>query len=173
MKNETNIYDIDGKLIRKAGDNHEFTIQEVQEKLKYYREKLEEEQKSETPDKTRIATYNTYINNLANYVAFKMTQLSNDELADLIGVNNLKKTSKEEVNKALDDTTADTRAENEVSEPENTSDECKTDEKPGNDDTIGRNDGDVQEERPITQSDLLVERDNVNTVMDEYIEVNE
>lgn len=30
MNNYTNIYDIDGNIIRKAGDNHRFTIEEVE-----------------------------------------------------------------------------------------------------------------------------------------------
>jgi hypothetical protein len=30
MNNYTNIYDIDGNIIRKADDNHRFTIEEVE-----------------------------------------------------------------------------------------------------------------------------------------------
>lgn len=46
MKNNTNIYDVDGEIIRAAGDNHRFTIEEAQSKIKYYREKID---KSEDP----------------------------------------------------------------------------------------------------------------------------
>lgn len=30
MKVDSNIYDIDGNLIRKAGDTHKFTVEEVE-----------------------------------------------------------------------------------------------------------------------------------------------
>lgn len=173
MKNNTNIYDIDNELIRKAGDNHEFTIQEVQEKLKHYRERLEEEQKREDADPRRIASYNTYIRNLSNYLAVKMTQLSNEEIADLIGVNNLKKTTTEEVENALNDTRTGGDTENEIQDSDPTIEEDNRDEKLGNDDTLGRGDSDIQEGRPITQDDLLVERPEINDKMDEYVEFEE
>ena len=176
MKTETNIYDIDGEIIRKQGDNHEFTLQEVQEKIKYYREKLEAEQSSETPNKHKISTYNDYINNLTNYASFKISKLSPDEIADLIGTNNLKKTSTEEVDRALNDTETDTNTENEIPESTPTSGESDTNKEPGNDETVGRELSDIHEERSVSQSDLLVERDNVSDNMDEYvdyIEVNE
>lgn len=174
MKNETNIYDIDGDIIRQAGDNHEFTIPEIQEKLKNYREKLENEQKSDNPDKHKIAVYNDYINNLANYLAFKASQLNSDELLDLIGTNNLKKTSEEDIQKALnDDTTAAESTTDEVQGEHPTDPGDNTNEESRNDEIIGRDDSNIQEERPLTQSDLLVERDNVTTNMDEYVEFEE
>lgn len=173
MKTETNIYDINGEIIRQAGDNHEFTISEAQERLQHYRKLLDAEKLAEEPDKKKIDTYNIYINNLANYVAYKMTQLSSDELAELIGVNNLKKTDAEEINKALNDTETIADTANEVPEKSTTDNtESNTDEKPGDDETIGRELSDIPEERPITQDDLLVERDDVKTVMDEVIEVD-
>lgn len=174
MKTETNIYDINGEIIRQAGDNHEFTISEAQERLQHYRKLLDAEKLAEEPDKKKIDTYNIYINNLANYVAYKMTQLSGDELAELIGVNNLKKTDAEEVSKALNDTETITDTTNEIpngSTTDNT--ESNTDKESGDDETIGRELSDVSEERSITQDDLLVERNNVTTVMDEVIEVDE
>ena len=173
MKNNTNIYDIDDELIRKAGDNHEFTIQEVQEKLKHYRERLEEEQQREDADPRRIASYNTYIRNLSNYLAIKISQLSSNEIADLIRVNNLKKTTTEEVEKALNDTKTGGDTENEIQDSDSTVEENNRDEKPGNDDTIGRGDSDIHEERPVTQEDLLVERGEVTDKMDEYVEFEE
>lgn len=36
MKNNTNIYDIDGEIIRQAGDNHQFSIDEAKEKIQHY-----------------------------------------------------------------------------------------------------------------------------------------
>lgn len=174
MKTETNIYDINGEIIRQAGDNHEFTISEAQERLQHYRKLLDAEKLAEEPDKKKIDTYNIYIKNLANYVAYKMTQLSGDELAELIGVNNLKKTDTEDINKALNDTETTTDTTNEVPDGRVTEDtEGNTDEESGDAETIGRELSDVSEKRPFTQDDLLVERDNVITNMDEIIEVDE
>lgn len=174
MKTETNIYDINGEIIRQAGDNHEFTVSEAQERLQHYRKLLDAEKLAEEPDKKKIDTYNIYINNLANYVAYKMTQLSGDELADLIGVNNLKKTDTEDINKTLNDTETTTDTTDEIPDGQTTEDtEGNTDEESGDAETVGRELSDVSEKRPLTQDDLLVERDNVTTNMDEIIEVDE
>lgn len=174
MKTETNIFDINGEIIRQAGDNHEFTISEAQERLQHYRKLLDAEKLAEEPDKKKVDTYNIYIKNLANYVAYKMTQLSNDELAELIGVNNLKKTDTEDINKALNDTETTTDTTNEVPDGQVTEDtEDNTDEESGDAETVGRELSDVSEKRPLTQDDLLVERDNVITNMDEIVEVDE
>ena len=174
MKTETNIYDINGEIIRQAGDNHEFTLSEAQERLQHYRKLLDAEKLAEEPDKKKIDTYNTYINNLANYVAHKMSQMTPGELADLIGVNNLKKTDTEDINKALNDTETTTDTANEIPEGSDSTDtESNTNEEFGDVETIGRKLSNIPEERVLTQSDLLVERDNVITNMDEVIEVDE
>lgn len=173
MKTTTNIYDINGEIIRQAGDNHEFTLKEAQEKLQHYRKLREAEEESETPDKTKIAAYTTYINNLANYAAYKMSELTPEQLADMIGVNNLKQTSSEEINKALNDTETVTDTTDEVSGSDTTSGEDNTNEESRDDEIIGRELGDIHEKRSVSQSDLLVERDSVNTAMDEYVEFEE
>lgn len=67
MNNTTNIYDIDNELIRAAGDNHEMTIEEAQERLKMYEEKVKQLSENE-PDSSKIAVYNDYIKNLAGYI---------------------------------------------------------------------------------------------------------
>jgi hypothetical protein len=73
MKSYTNIYDIDGNIIRKAGDTHKFTVEEAQDKIKYYVEKIKELNKeNEEYDlfgyNVRMSSYNQYIDNLANYI---------------------------------------------------------------------------------------------------------
>ena len=100
--------------------------------------------------------------------------MNSDELLDLIGTNNLKKTSEEDIQKALnDDTTAAESTTDEVQGEHPTDPGDNTNEESGNDEIIGRDDSNIQEERPLTQSDLLVERDNVTTNMDEYVEFEE
>lgn len=64
---KTNIYDVDGEIIRKCGDNHEFTFEECQEKIKYYTEKLKTLDKSDPDFILKASTYNQYIDNLVAY----------------------------------------------------------------------------------------------------------
>lgn len=66
MKNNSNIYDIDGELIRPAGDTHKMTAAEAQEQIKKYQEKIAQLSENE-PNSPKIAVYNTYIKNLFNY----------------------------------------------------------------------------------------------------------
>lgn len=68
MNNNTNIYDIDGDLIRAAGDYHKFTIEEAQEKIKQYIEKLKSLDKTDKDYALKVSTYNQYVDNLANYI---------------------------------------------------------------------------------------------------------
>lgn len=76
-KPKTNIYDIDGKLIRKAGDTHQFTIEECQERIKYYLELLKA-LTTEDPDYAiKASTYNQYVDNLVSY-CIRMKMVSQD-----------------------------------------------------------------------------------------------
>ena len=75
MNNVTNIYDIDGELIRTAGDNHEMTIDEAKEQLKKYEEKVKELTETD-PNNSKIVIYNNYIKNLANYILTLYTKQS-------------------------------------------------------------------------------------------------
>lgn len=76
-KPKTNIYDIDGKLIRKAGDTHQFTIEECQERIKYYLELLKA-LTTEDPDyAVKASTYNQYVDNLVSY-CIRMKMVSKD-----------------------------------------------------------------------------------------------
>lgn len=63
MKNYTNIYDIDGNLIRKAGDNHKFTLDEV--------EKMVDDLAKKVQDNPDNKVYKVYLNN-ANAHLFNM-----------------------------------------------------------------------------------------------------
>lgn len=76
-KPKTNIYDIDGKLIRKADDTHQFTIEECQERIKYYLELLKA-LTTEDPDyAVKASTYNQYVDNLVSY-CIRMKMVSKD-----------------------------------------------------------------------------------------------
>jgi len=60
MKNNTNIYDIDGEIIRKAGDGHKFTADEVKEMIDKYYEKLSEISKIEYPTPEQFIQKRSY-----------------------------------------------------------------------------------------------------------------
>lgn len=68
---KTNIYDIDGKLIRGTEDTHEWTIEEAQERIKYYVELLKALNKEDKDYALKAATYNKYIDNLVSYTIRK------------------------------------------------------------------------------------------------------
>lgn len=73
MKNDTNIYDIDGTLIRKAGDNHKFTIEEVENLVDMWTEKVRE-----NPDNQ---VYKVYLNNANRWLYHLYNNMSKEELA--------------------------------------------------------------------------------------------
>lgn len=68
MNNYTNIYDIDGDLIRAAGNNKKLTIEEAQERIKNYIEKIKSLDKESSDYLLKLNTYNQYVDNLANYI---------------------------------------------------------------------------------------------------------
>lgn len=167
MKNYSNIYDIDGNLIRSAGDNHKFNIEDIKKRIDYYYKKYEELDEKD-PKK---AVYSTYLRNLNNYMLSLYSEMPKNKKIEL----------QEQINKAIeelkkdveDDGTAEADTTDEIQESITGNNESNTDTQSGNDEIIGREQRNVHEERPLTQSDLLVERDNVNTVMDEYVPYTE
>jgi len=140
MKNNTNIYDIDGNIIREAGDNHKFSIEELDQKIKYYRAKLDEFEKLESPTENEIKQYNTYgvyYQNLIKYKAAELSKLDKNAFTNYL-TSQLPKdsleTKKEDVERILNELNEN------IKEPSK------------------------------TQEDMLVERENVETIMDEYVE---
>jgi hypothetical protein len=78
MNNETNIYDIDGELIRKAGDNHKITVEEASDKIEYYRKKLTEVGE----DSPKAVYYATYMRNLSQYIMTLYAKMTPKELSE-------------------------------------------------------------------------------------------
>jgi hypothetical protein len=174
MNNNSNIYDIDGKIIRKADDKHKWTVNEVKEKIEYYRKKLQDL----AEDDKKAVIYTTYMRNLSNYLFVLYSQMPAEQLqaeidaAKALSTDEQVKKAMEELSNSLEDdgTTAEGTTV-EVPNESTTDNESTTNEEPGDVTPIDGGDSDVHEERPISQSDLLVEREGVDTVMDEYIEV--
>lgn len=67
MTTNSNIYDIDGELLRYSGDNDKMTIEEAQERIKSYQKKLNELSEKD-PKNPKLSIYNTYVKNLQSYV---------------------------------------------------------------------------------------------------------
>ena len=131
MNNVTNIYDIDGELIRTAGDNHEMTIDEAKEQLKKYEEKVKELTETD-PNNSKIVIYNNYIKNLANYILTLYTKQS----ATISMPEQTNMT--DQIKKAMDDLRDE-----------------------------------FEKEEVKSQDDMMVEREESSTNMDEYAEFEE
>lgn len=131
MNNVTNIYDIDGELIRTAGDNHEMTIDEAKEQLKKYEEKVKELTETD-PNNPKIVIYNNYIKNLASYILTLYTKQS-------ATINMPKQSSMtDQIKKAMNDLRDE-----------------------------------FEKEEVKSQDDMMVEREESSTNMDEYAEFEE
>ena len=99
MKNNTNIYDIDGEIIRKAGDNHQFTIEEAQERIDKYTKKIEEIDKNDS----KIPVYQNYIANLRKYILNLYSMMTPDQIKSIFESNTTKETTESEINTALNE----------------------------------------------------------------------
>ena len=176
MNNNSNIYDIDGEIIRKADDKHKWTVNEVKEKIEYYRKKLQDL----AEDDKKAVIYTTYMRNLSNYLFILYSQMPAEQLqgeidaAKALSTDEQVKKAMEELSNSLEDdgtTTEGTTVE--VPNESTTDNESTTNEEPGDATPIDGGDSDIHEERPLSQSDLLVERDSVSNNLDEYVDFEE
>lgn len=78
MKNDTNIYDIDGNIIRKAGDNHKFTVEEIEKLVDNLTEKVRQ-----NPDNQ---VYKVYLNNAQRYLYNMYNNMSIEDLKSRISL---------------------------------------------------------------------------------------
>ena len=180
MKNNSNIYDIDGEIIRRFDDVHRFTALEATKICQKYLKKIEDLRAKEDlteEEQKKLEIYTTYCKNLQYYIHVEMAGMSKEQLEEYykeIIPEKPKETTAEDVEKALNDLKNDTETredtKDEVSNGDTTDSENDADEKFRNDGALRREPCDVSEERTVSQDDLLVERDDVNTVMDSYVE---
>lgn len=177
MKNHTNIYDIDGNLIREIDDTHGWTAEDARKQIKYYQEKLDELKSKENPtpeDIKKIEIYSVYCKNLSKFEFQKILEMDQNSMTDYVSKNIAIHTTKEQVEEALNDLKDDLETEenigNEVPNTSSSNSRSASNEELGDDEVVERSDSDIHEERSLSQSDLLVERDNVSTNMDEYVD---
>ena len=103
MKNNSNIYDIDGEILRESGNTEELSLEEAQKRLDSYQKKLNELAEKE-PNSQKLSVYNTYIKNLQSYI-FNY-YLLHPEL-----MQQFSKTTQDESQKAMEDLKKDVEAE--------------------------------------------------------------
>ena len=103
MKTNSNIYDIDGELLRSAGDTSDLTIDEAQKRIEQYKKKLNELSEKE-PNNPKLSIYNTYIKNLQSYIFNQY--ILHPELMPKI-----EQTTQEQIQKAMEDLKAEVEAE--------------------------------------------------------------
>lgn len=173
MNNYSNIYDVDGELIRSVDDTHKWTVQEVKDKIEYYRQKL---LKLAENDKKAVV-YATYMRNLSNYLFILYSQMPAkqlnaeiEEAKKVATAEQVKKAMEELANEVNNDGKTTEDITNEVQGQHPGDNKGTADEESGNVTPIDGGDSDLHEERTLSQSDLLVERDSVNTDMDEYVD---
>jgi AAA+ ATPase superfamily predicted ATPase len=107
MNNYTNIYDVDGNIIRKAGDNHKFTLEEVEKLVDDLTEKVRQ-----NPDNQ---VYKVYLNNAQKWLFNMYNNMSTEDLKQRISLlqntiqdakddaNELEQKNLEEINKIMDE----------------------------------------------------------------------
>ena len=103
MKNNSNIYDIDGEILRESGNTEELSLEEAQKRLDSYQKRLNELAEKE-PNSQKLSVYNTYIKNLQSYI-FNY-YLLHPEL-----MQQFSKTTQDEIQKAMEDLKKDVEAE--------------------------------------------------------------
>lgn len=179
MKNNTNIYDIDGELIRRFEDVHRFTALEATKIHEKYTKKIQDlKLKSEltAEDEKKIRIYETYCKNLQHYIYVEMQGMTKEELEEYykaIIPEKPAETSKEDIEKALNEVRNDVEIginpEDEVHKDSPDDNEDDRDGIFGDDAIVRREPCDIPERLSVTQDDLLVEREGVINNMDEYV----
>lgn len=107
MKNYTNIYDIDGNIIRAAGDNHKITLEEAQKMIDSYKEKLQNCDKNDP----KTSVYRTYITNLTHYVVKQYENIPYDKLVEMFASKPKETPLNEQINNAMNDLKEQVEAE--------------------------------------------------------------
>ena len=141
MNNYTNIYDIDGNVIRKAGDNHRFTIEEV--------EKLVDDLTAKVQQNPDNQVYKVYLNNAHKWLYNMYNDMSLEELTKRIS------TIQDAIQAAKDNAT-----EQEQRNLEELNEEM---------DKFAEQYADKSDSTPVLEGNNI-ETVETGTVMDEYVE---
>lgn len=153
-----NIYDIDGNIIRKAGEGR-FTIEETEALVDELTKKVQENPDNEV--------YKVYLNNAQKWLMHLYDGMSRQDLMNRMSI--LQNT----IQDAKDDATAaDKEVLDKVSEAmEELKKEYESEEGTGEGAGVAEEvEQPVEESAPLTQEDMLVERDEAPIEMEEIID---
>lgn len=103
MTTNSNIYDIDGELLRSINDTSDLTIEEAQKRIDKYQKKLNELAEKDPKD-VKLSIYNTYIKNLQTYIFNQY--ILHPELMPRV-----ENTTQEQIQKAMEELKAEVEAE--------------------------------------------------------------
>ena len=157
MSKFSNIYDIDGELIRRA-DEGKFTLEETEELVDKLTKKVQENPDNEV--------YKVYLNNAQKWLFKLYNEMDRDELIKRMSVlqdsvqnakdeaTEAEKEQLEEIGKAMEELKKEYESEEGIGEGAGVDKEV---EQP------------VEEPTPLTQEDMLVEREG-ETIMEEVID---
>lgn len=163
MKNNSNIYDIDGKLIRAFNDTDKMTIKEAQERVEYYTKKLEEIEENDP----KYTVYTTYIRNLNKYILDTIIAMPVNERNAEIDRMKVQESTDKQIEKAINELKKE--IENEEHEENEESSEQSVES-----DTAPEGEQEAELGQTATQADLLTEGEGrPETVMDEYVDFEE
>ena len=153
-----NIYDIDGNIIRKAGEGR-FTIEETEQLVDELTKKVQENPDNEV--------YKVYLNNAQKWLMHLYDGMSREDLMKRMSFLN------DSIQEAKDNATeADKEVLDKVSEAmEELKKEYEAEEGTGKGAELAEEvERPVEESAPITQEDMLVERDEAPVEMEEIID---
>lgn len=157
MSKFSNIYDIDGELIRRA-DEGKFTLEETEELVDKLTKKVQENPDNEV--------YKVYLNNAQKWLFKLYNEMDRDELIKRMSVlQNSVQNAKDEATEAEKERLEKIGKAMEELKKEYESEEG-TGEGAGVDKEVERP---VEEPTPLTQEDMLAEREG-ETVMEEVID---
>ena len=153
-----NIYDIDGNIIRKAGEGR-FTIEETEQLVDELTKKVQENPDNEV--------YKVYLNNAQKWLMHLYDSMSREELMKRMSfLNNSIQEAKDEA------TEADKEVLDKVTEAmEELKKEYEAEEGTGEGAELAEEvERPVEEPTPLTQEDMLVERDEAPVEMEKIID---
>jgi len=163
MKNNSNTYDIDGKLIRAIDDTHKMTVKEAQERVEYYTKKLEEIEENDP----KYAVYTTYIRNLNKYILDTLIAMPVNERNAEFDRMKIQENTDKQIEKAINE------LKKEIEDEEHEENE-ESSEQSVESDTAPEGEQEAELGQTTTQADLLTEGEGrPETVMDEYVDFEE
>lgn len=167
-KLSSNIYDIDGNIIRKAGEGR-FTIEETEQLVDDLTKKVQENPDNEV--------YKVYLNNAQKWLMHLYDNMSREDLMKRMSIiqDSIKDAKNEatdaeqamlnKVNEAVEELKKE--YENENTEPDTAPTEPETGGEP---ELAGSVEQVVENNDALTQEDMLVERDSAPIEMEEVID---